>query len=64
MKPNLTLSNIAGVLAALGTSAVIAACGGNAPDASSPVNANEVNSSATPAGAQASYSTNHTPRSA
>ena len=40
MRPNLSLENIAGALAVLGTGVIMAACGG---DPKTPVNANEVN---------------------
>ena len=44
MRSDLSVQKIASVLAALGTSAVISACGGGdaKPEANSPVNANEV----------------------
>ena len=52
MRADLSVQSIATVLAALGTSAVITACGGDAkPDPNSPVNATEVTpTSAAPAG--------------
>jgi hypothetical protein len=45
MRPNLSLENIAGALAVLGTGVIMAACGGDKPA----VNANEVNNAAAPA---------------
>ncbi|MCA9584594.1 MAG: hypothetical protein KC657_04480 [Myxococcales bacterium] len=42
MRPNLSLESIAGALTVLGTSVLIAACGGEAPKPTTPVNANEV----------------------
>jgi hypothetical protein len=45
MRPNLSLETIAGALAVLGTSVILAACGGEDPK--TPVNANEVNGAAT-----------------
>jgi len=41
MRPNLSVENIAGALAVLGTSVLMAACGGGDKPASSPVNASE-----------------------
>jgi hypothetical protein len=46
MRPNLSIENLTAVLAALGTSAIVA-CGGNEPQ---PVHANEVPGTAAPAG--------------
>ena len=42
MRPNLSVENIAGALAVLGTSVALAACGGEAKPAETPVNATEV----------------------
>jgi hypothetical protein len=41
MRPNLSVEKIAGALAVLGTSVLMAACGGDNPPANTPVNANE-----------------------
>lgn len=59
MRPNLSLSNIAATLAALGTSAVITvACGGAQEPSKSPASATDSSAQPTAAGGHASCSAN------
>ena len=54
MRPNLSLTNIASTLAALGTSAVIVACGGDSKSSDTPANATPSATAAPSASAAAS----------
>ena len=61
MRPNLSLTNIASTLAALGTSAVLVACGGDSKSSDTPANATPSATAAPSASAAASCSANAHP---
>jgi hypothetical protein len=56
MRPNLSLSQIANVLSAIGGAAVLTACGGSPTPATTPANANEITHTAPGVSGQSSCS--------